>query len=116
MISNLIKYAVWVGMLAGALTVSRFVPSLGAQQSAATATDALQKAHVLDRLAEAMPAEHKGTAPGFVLDRTLARRIAHISLSIVGRSAAIPNFAKIAAWLKRMRKLRLPGFLHHVPP
>ncbi len=77
MISNLIKYAVWVGMLAGALTVSRFVPSLGAQQSAATATDALQKAHVLDRLAEAMPAEHKGTAPGFVLDPAWPKPLPH---------------------------------------
>src|ERR1700682_3768132 len=69
MTSKIIKYAVWTGMLVGALCVSRFVPSLAAQQSSTSATDALQKARVLDRLAEAMPAEHnKGNAPGFVLD------------------------------------------------
>ena len=59
MTSKIIKYAVWAGMLVSVLSVSRFVPSLGAQQSATSATDALQKARVLDRLAEAMRAEHK---------------------------------------------------------
>ena len=68
MTPKIIQYAVWTGMLVGTLSVSRYVPSLGAQQSATSATDALQRARVLDRLAEAMPAEHKGTAPGFVLD------------------------------------------------
>ena len=34
MISKIIKNAVWAGMLASALSVSRLVPSLGAQQSA----------------------------------------------------------------------------------
>ena len=39
--------------------------SLFAQQ---TATEALQKARVLDRLGEGMAVENKGNAPGFVLD------------------------------------------------
>ena len=56
---------------------SRLVPSLGAQQTATSATDALQKAHVLDRLAEAMAAEHKGTAPGFVLDPAWPQPLPH---------------------------------------
>src|SRR6202790_4786247 len=78
MTSKIIKYAVWTGMIVGALCVSRFVPSLAAQQSATSATDSLQKARVLDRLAEAMPAEHnKGTAPGFVLDPAWPQPLPH---------------------------------------
>ena len=48
-----------------------------AQQSAKTATDALQKAHVLDRLAEATPPDHKGTAPSFVLDPAWPKPLPH---------------------------------------
>jgi DNA-binding beta-propeller fold protein YncE len=48
-----------------------------AQQSPKTATEALQKAHVLDRLGEAIPAEHKGTAPGFVLDPAWPKPLPH---------------------------------------
>src|SRR5258705_254887 len=66
MTSKIIKYAVWAGMLASALIVPRLVPSFGAQQSATTVADALRKARVLDRLAEGMSVEHKGTAPGFL--------------------------------------------------
>ena len=68
MISKIIKNAVWAGLLAGAFSVSCLVPSLGAKQSAPTAKDALQKARVLDRMAEGMGVEHQGTSPGFVLD------------------------------------------------
>src|SRR5882762_5413862 len=77
MIPKIIKYAVWTGMLVSALSMSRFVRSLDAQQSGASATDALQKARVLDRLAAAMPAEHKGTAPGFVLDPAWPQPLPH---------------------------------------
>src|SRR5579872_867878 len=52
------------------------VPS-EAQQSPKTATEALQKAHVLDRLAEAIPPEHKGTAPNFVLDPAWPKPLPH---------------------------------------
>src|SRR5438132_2213173 len=77
MTSKIIKYAVWAGMLASAFSVSRLVPSMGAQQSATSAVDALQKARVLDRLAAAMPTEHKGTAPGFVLDPAWPQPLPH---------------------------------------
>src|ERR1700730_17554878 len=66
MTSKIIKYALWAGMLISALSVSRFVASLDARQAGASATDALQKARVLDRLAAAMQGEHKGTAEGGV--------------------------------------------------
>ena len=77
MISKMIKYGLFAVILAGALCASRLVPSAAAQQTASSATDALQKAHVLDRLAEAMSAEHKGTAPGFVLDPAWPQPLPH---------------------------------------
>src|SRR6202043_4278547 len=77
MIPKIIKYAVWTFLLGSVLCLSHLVPSLGAQQSATSATDALQKARVLDRLAKAMPAEHKGTAPGFVLDPAWPQPLPH---------------------------------------
>jgi hypothetical protein len=60
-----VRVTVVAGMLAA---------SLGAQQSA---MDALQKARVLERLAEAMPAHHQGTAPGFVLDPAWPKPLPH---------------------------------------
>jgi DNA-binding beta-propeller fold protein YncE len=75
--SKIIKFAVLAGILAAALSVTRFVPSLAAQQSPTTVTDALQKARVLDRLATMSPAEHKGTAPGFVLDPAWPQPLPH---------------------------------------
>jgi len=77
MTSKIIKYAVLTVMLVGALSVTRIVPSFGAQQSAQNATDALQKARVLDRLGGAMSIEHKGTAPGFVLDPAWPQPLPH---------------------------------------
>src|SRR5580700_1892576 len=77
MISKIITNAVWAGLLAGAFSVSCLVPSLGAQQSATTAKDALEKARVLDRVAEGMGVEHKGTSPGFVLDPAWPKPLPH---------------------------------------
>ena len=71
------KYAVWAGMFLGALGVACLVPSLGAQQSAKTAVEAQQKAHVEERLMKAMPAEHKGVAPSFVLDPAWPQPLPH---------------------------------------
>jgi hypothetical protein len=76
MTSKIIKYAVLTVMLVGALSVTRIGHSFGAQQSAKNATDALQRARVLDRLGEAI-AEHKGTAPGFVLDPAWPQPLPH---------------------------------------
>src|SRR5260370_9046039 len=77
MTSKIIKNVLWAGILISALSMSRFVRSLDAQQSGASATDALQKARVLDRLAAAMPTDHKGTAPGFVLDPAWPQPLPH---------------------------------------
>jgi DNA-binding beta-propeller fold protein YncE len=77
MTSKYVRYAALAGMLIGSLSVTHLVPSVGAQQSATSATDVLKKARVLDRLAEAMPAEHKGTAPGFVLDPAWPQPLPH---------------------------------------
>jgi hypothetical protein len=77
MTSKIIKHAVYVGMLVVALSVMDLIPSLGAQQSATSATVALQKAHVLERLAAAIPADHKGTAPSFVLDPAWPKPLPH---------------------------------------
>jgi DNA-binding beta-propeller fold protein YncE len=77
MTSKILKYVVWAGMLATVLSVSCFVPSSGAQQSATSATDALQKARVLERLAEGMAVEKKGTSPGFVLDPAWPQPLPH---------------------------------------
>src|SRR5271169_3339600 len=77
MISKMIKYAVCAGLLVSAWSASRMVPALSAQQSATSATEALQKARVLDRLAEGMAVEHKGTSPGFVLDPAWPQPLPH---------------------------------------
>jgi hypothetical protein len=77
MTSKIIKYVLWTGMFVSALSVSRFSASLDAQQSGTSATDAMQKARVLDRLAASAPAEHKGTSPGFVLDPAWPQPLPH---------------------------------------
>jgi hypothetical protein len=77
MTSKIINYIGWTGMLVGTLTVTRLVPPISAQQSTTSATEALQKAHVLDRLAGSMSAEHKGIAPGFVLDPAWPQPLPH---------------------------------------
>jgi len=81
MSSKLAKFAMVGAVLAAALSVGRLVPSLGAQQSATTAIEALQKARVLERLAEALPADHKGSAPSFVLDPAWPKPLPHTGLS-----------------------------------
>src|SRR5260370_38240859 len=53
MTPKIIQYAVWTGMLVGTLSVSHYVPSLRAQQSATSVTDARQEARGLCRRAEA---------------------------------------------------------------
>jgi hypothetical protein len=64
-----------MALLAGGLSVICLVsPSLGAQNSS-TATQALQKAHVMERLAEAKPTTHTGTAPSFVLDPRMVKKL-----------------------------------------
>ena len=52
MTSNLYKFAIWAGILVTLGGLPRMVPRLNAQQSSTTAEDALQKARVLERLAE----------------------------------------------------------------
>ena len=74
MTSKLFRNVVWTGMLAGVLSVSCLVPSAGAQQSA---TDALQKVRVAERLAEGMAVEKKGGSPGFVLDPAWPQPLPH---------------------------------------
>src|SRR4051812_37266376 len=64
MISTKAKRVVF-GMFAGMLSMSVLLPAVHAQQSA---TEALQKARVAERLAEGMAVEKKGASPGFVLD------------------------------------------------
>ncbi len=76
MTTNMLRYVVWGGMLAGVMA-SGFVTSSYAQRPATSATDALQKARVLDRLAEGMAVEHKGAAPGFVLDPAWPQPLPH---------------------------------------
>jgi len=68
MISRLAISTVAAGMLAG------IFPSLHAQQSA---MDALQKAKVLERLAESMSDSQKGGAPSFVLDPAWPKPLPH---------------------------------------
>jgi len=77
MTSRMIEYVVLAGMFLGTWSVVRLVPSFGAQQSATSATDALRKARVLDRLAEGMSVERKGIAPGFVLDPAWPQPLPH---------------------------------------
>ena len=55
---------------------SGLVPRLGAQ-GGTTAVEALQKAKVLERLVDAIPAPAKGTAPGFVLDPAWPKPLPH---------------------------------------
>ncbi|HEX3376666.1 MAG TPA: hypothetical protein VHS29_07380 [Candidatus Acidoferrales bacterium] len=66
--SNFVQKIIGAALLALMLGASSLAPSLRAQQSGTTAKDALQKAHVEDRMAEGMAIEHKGTSPGFVVD------------------------------------------------
>src|SRR6202166_1086977 len=66
--SKFVEKLFGAGLLGILLSASCLVPSLRAQQSGATAKDALQKAYVDDRMAEGMAVEHKGTSPGFVVD------------------------------------------------
>jgi DNA-binding beta-propeller fold protein YncE len=78
-------YALWVRTLIGALCLSWMlclVPSLRAQQSApssvSTVATAIQKDHVLDRLAqESQSAEHYGVSPTFVVDPTWPKPLPH---------------------------------------
>ena len=63
---RILKYGVLAGILGGAIGTTRLVSHLGAQGTT-TGIEALQKAHVLERLVEAIPPS-KGTAPSFVLD------------------------------------------------
>jgi|HubBroStandDraft_2_1064218.scaffolds.fasta_scaffold01267_7 hypothetical protein len=77
MTSKIFKHALWMIMLVFSLAYDGFVPVLAAQQSPASATDALQKAHVQDRLATMTPPEHKGTVPGFVLDPAWPQPLPH---------------------------------------
>jgi hypothetical protein len=77
MTSKYVRSAALAGMLIGSFSVTHLVPSVGAQQSATSATVALQKAHVLERLAAAIPADHKGTAPSFVLDPAWPKPLPH---------------------------------------
>src|SRR6185295_16723957 len=77
MTSKILDNVVGAGMLAGVLSVSCLVSSVGAQQSATSAIDALQKARVLDRMAEGMAVENKGNSPGFVLDPAWPQPLPH---------------------------------------
>src|SRR6516165_4532114 len=65
MSSRIARYSAVVGI---------FLARLGAQQSA---LDALQKARVLERLAEAAPLNHQGTSPSFVLDPAWPKPLPH---------------------------------------
>jgi hypothetical protein len=64
-------------VLSGVLVGVALVSSASAQQSPASAADALQKAHVVDRLADGMSAERSKTAPGFVLDPAWPQPLPH---------------------------------------
>src|SRR5215469_8352314 len=70
-----------VVVVAGTLILTWLVSPSQAAQDSATAVQALEKAHVLERLAEAVPASHKsathGTAPGFVLDPAWPKPLPH---------------------------------------
>jgi hypothetical protein len=74
---SILKYAVLAGILGGAIGATRLVSHLGAQ-GAATGVEALQKAHVLDRLVEGNTAPAKtGTAPSFVVDPAWPKPLPH---------------------------------------
>lgn len=64
-------------VLSGVLVGVALVSSVSAQQTPASAADALQKAHVVDRLADGMSAERSKTAPGFVLDPAWPQPLPH---------------------------------------
>jgi DNA-binding beta-propeller fold protein YncE len=65
------------GILGGAISLARLV-SLQAAQEGSAAVAALQKAHVLERLAEATsPPSKTGTAPSFVVDPAWPKPLPH---------------------------------------
>jgi hypothetical protein len=77
MASKINQYALYLGALAFSLGLAGFVPALIAQQSPATAAEALKKAQVQDRLATLTPPDHKGTSPSFVLDPAWPQPLPH---------------------------------------
>jgi len=72
-VRNFSLYAI----LAITLCVISCVTPMLAADGPATATEALQKAHVLERLAEGAQSTHKGTAPSFVLDPAWPKQLPH---------------------------------------
>src|SRR5437879_12385245 len=72
MLSKRVNFAIFAAVLAGIFSVSRFTPTLRAQQ---TAVEALEKAKVLQRMPEYKAA--KGTSPGFVLDPAWPQPLHH---------------------------------------
>jgi DNA-binding beta-propeller fold protein YncE len=74
---KVMKHTVCAGMLVGALTLSRLVPSLDAQESAKTGVAAEQKAHVEERLAQEIPTDHNGISPSFVVDPAFPQPLPH---------------------------------------
>jgi len=72
MLSKRVNFAIFAAVLAGIFSVSRFTPTLRAQQ---TAVEALEKAKVLRRMPEYKAA--KGTSPGFVLDPAWPQPLPH---------------------------------------
>src|SRR5213594_286508 len=72
MLSKRVNFAILAAVLAGIFSVSRFTPTLRAQQ---TAVEALEKAKVLQRMPEYKAA--KGTSPGFVLDPAWPQPLPH---------------------------------------
>jgi hypothetical protein len=75
--SRIMQSAIWAGMLCGVLSALHFFSPLNAQQSGTGAVDTLQKARVLERLAQTTPLEHYGTAPSFVLDPAWPQPLPH---------------------------------------
>ena len=72
MLSKRVNFAIFAAVVAGIFSVSRFTPTLRAQQ---TAVEALEKAKVLQRMPEYKAA--KGTSPGFVLDPAWPQPLPH---------------------------------------
>ncbi len=78
MSSKIIRFSVLAATLVAIVSVMSIVSSVSAQQSPATAVEALQKARVLDRLTEAKPTEKGGVvAPSFVLDPAWPQQLPH---------------------------------------
>jgi len=75
--SKLFRSVVTTVSLTSVLSLAGFVPASIAQQSPASAVEALQKAKVLERLSEGMAVERKGAAPGFVLDPAWPQPLPH---------------------------------------